>query len=79
MEADPVPLTNAEIGAFHPQTSAEIVKSRLGGFEFKNGYPIAEVAKKLYEPPTFIRLSPSGFSCFPLFLCSRETAPMCSS
>src|SRR5215472_3570027 len=55
MEAHLIALTNAETAASHRQTSAEIVKSRRGGFEFTNGCLIAEDARKLYEPPTFIR------------------------
>src|SRR5215831_16332303 len=70
MEAHPIPLTNAETAASYRQTSAEIVKSRFGGFEFKNGYPIAEVAKKLYEQLTFILALTLWFLLFfalPLF------------
>jgi hypothetical protein len=69
MKAHLIPLTNAETAASHPQASPD-VKSRFGGFQFKNGYPIAEVAKKLYEPPTFIRALTLWFLLFfalPLF------------
>ena len=39
----------------HDWIGTEIVKSRFGDFEFKNGYPTAEATDKLYELRTFNR------------------------
>ncbi|HEX7159090.1 MAG TPA: DUF1254 domain-containing protein [Edaphobacter sp.] len=39
----------------HGWIGTETVKTRFGGFEFKNGYPTAEATDKLYELRTFNR------------------------
>jgi hypothetical protein len=39
----------------HEWIGSEIVRTRFGDFEFKNGYPTAEAADRLYELRTFDR------------------------
>jgi len=49
----------------HGWVGTEKVETRYGNFEFKNGYPTAEAADKLYELRTFNRAVEAYLSQLP--------------
>jgi hypothetical protein len=49
------PITTEETKDSHGWIGTEIIKTRFGDFDFKNGYPTAEATDKLYELRTFDR------------------------
>src|SRR5690242_21703661 len=59
MAAHPLPPTPIKTADQHGWIGTETVKTRFGEFEFKNGYPTAEAADKLYELRTFNRAAES--------------------